>query len=338
MKEPIRHFEANTEGRDFIIGDLHGSYSCFENLLKNIKFDETVDRMFSVGDLVDRGPDSKACLDLLLKPWFYCVIANHEQMMYEAFHGGYMGMFWMRNGGSWAHAELTNWQEYQRDKFAGVTIGAVQIEPSTQHMLDLLQIVNELPYLITIELQDGSKAHVMHAEPAPGVVPTDDMFSSPGKLMEIATFQTTDGDFMCWGRAKFRAFYDADLSNRKKIVRTVAYNYPGHEVNRKLSRIISGHTIVHKPLTILGQTDIDTCAFGSYPDGYGSRRKWAGLTCLELNEWKFVQATDTEFRHVSPLVVNTADIKALRAEESTSETDPGSSERRGPEQADGPAE
>ncbi len=46
-------FSRNEIGRDFAVGDIHG---CFEHLsrsLKAIDFDEGVDRLFSVGDLVD---------------------------------------------------------------------------------------------------------------------------------------------------------------------------------------------------------------------------------------------------------------------------------------------
>jgi Calcineurin-like phosphoesterase len=101
MKNPIKTFEPNTVGRDFVIGDLHGSYTAFENLLEKLYFDETKDRMFSVGDLCDRGPNSLACLGLLHEPWFHAVLSNHEQMMLEKFRGGYMGEYWFQNGGHW---------------------------------------------------------------------------------------------------------------------------------------------------------------------------------------------------------------------------------------------
>ncbi|MGL9724118.1 metallophosphoesterase [Sodalis sp. (in: enterobacteria)] len=33
-----------------------------------------------LGDLIDRGPQSEACLPLLENPWFRSVRGNHEQM------------------------------------------------------------------------------------------------------------------------------------------------------------------------------------------------------------------------------------------------------------------
>ena len=42
MNNPIKTFQPNLVGRDFVIGDLHGAYAVFENLLKNINFDTKV--------------------------------------------------------------------------------------------------------------------------------------------------------------------------------------------------------------------------------------------------------------------------------------------------------
>ena len=313
MQNPIKTFEANTEGRDFVIGDLHGSYEVFLNLLENLKFDGEKDRMFSVGDLVDRGPDSFNCLRLLREPWFHCVLSNHEQMMLEVFDGGYMGRFWFSNGGKWGIPFFKEWEEQNRNKHLG--IGELLFSHETQEFMELLQLVRELPLLITVEMQDQSKTHIIHAELPPNHRLTDSDLSSPDKLMEAATEQSPDGDFILWGRHKFMQFYKADLSNTAKNIRTVKYQYPSYVINDKLSRIVSGHTIVQQALTILGQTNIDTCAFGSYPDSYGSSRQWCGLTCIELNGWKFTRATPTEYHHDSPIVINTSDIHKSEEEE-----------------------
>lgn len=52
-------YRANILGRDFVVGDIHGEFSKLSKLLSLVGFDEHSDRLFSVGDLVDRGPESR---------------------------------------------------------------------------------------------------------------------------------------------------------------------------------------------------------------------------------------------------------------------------------------
>jgi len=66
-----QHFASNKHGHDYVVGDVHGDYERLTDLLLVIKFDVTVDRLFAVGDLIDRGPDSVKCLELLNESWFF---------------------------------------------------------------------------------------------------------------------------------------------------------------------------------------------------------------------------------------------------------------------------
>ena len=61
-------FARNERGRDFAVGDIHGCFSDLARGLKAIGFDEKADRLFSVGDLVDRGPESTHALEWLASP------------------------------------------------------------------------------------------------------------------------------------------------------------------------------------------------------------------------------------------------------------------------------
>ncbi|WP_206370323.1 metallophosphoesterase [Solimonas marina] len=101
----VRHFPANAAGRDFVVGDLHGHLALFRQLLREAGFDPATDRMFSVGDLIDRGPDSPGCLALLDTPWFFAVQGNHEDLMANALAGESSSFAcWQGNGGDWAAA------------------------------------------------------------------------------------------------------------------------------------------------------------------------------------------------------------------------------------------
>ncbi|MFM0163799.1 metallophosphoesterase [Paraburkholderia sediminicola] len=98
---PVKYFERNALGRDFAVGDVHGVFSKLSRALDAIKFDPAVDRLFSVGDLVDRGPESDQALDWLAHPWFHAVRGNHEQMAIDFAYGMLPSHHYVRNGGGW---------------------------------------------------------------------------------------------------------------------------------------------------------------------------------------------------------------------------------------------
>lgn len=79
----LRRMPPNTRGRDFIVGDIHGCLDELISLLAHARFNPKRDRLFSVGDLIDRGPKSAEALDLLEEPWFFAVRGNHEQMLLD---------------------------------------------------------------------------------------------------------------------------------------------------------------------------------------------------------------------------------------------------------------
>ena len=84
----------------WLVGDLHGCFARLMAALRERKFDPYQDLLLSVGDLIDRGPQSAECLDLLRYRWVYAVRGNHEQMALEALADGDMRL-WEMNGGDW---------------------------------------------------------------------------------------------------------------------------------------------------------------------------------------------------------------------------------------------
>ena len=52
-------FEANTIGRDFVCGDIPGSFAAVAHALETLGVDPARDRLFSVGDLIDYGTRSE---------------------------------------------------------------------------------------------------------------------------------------------------------------------------------------------------------------------------------------------------------------------------------------
>ena len=97
----IKNLKNNTVGKDYFVGDIHGCYEQLMEALEKIKFNPDVDRLISVGDLVDRGPDSVKCLNLLKEPWFHAVSGNHEDMMIKSFRREWPTHNYIQNGGKW---------------------------------------------------------------------------------------------------------------------------------------------------------------------------------------------------------------------------------------------
>jgi len=129
----------NQKGRDFAVGDIHGEFSLLERLLEKAGFNEQTDRLFSVGDLVDRGPESHRVAWWLLKPWFKAVRGNHDQWCVEG------GLFeepigHRQHGGKWFYAL----SEELRPFLGG--------------------FLNELPVAIEIAGRSGERYGVVHAE------------------------------------------------------------------------------------------------------------------------------------------------------------------------------
>lgn len=97
----VLRFPRNPKGRDLVVGDIHGCFSRLQEHLDRIGFDPERDRLFSTGDLVDRGPESHLATEWLSRPWFFPVVGNHE-LMACAYHARQMDrVVYAQNGGGW---------------------------------------------------------------------------------------------------------------------------------------------------------------------------------------------------------------------------------------------
>ena len=75
-----------------IIGDVHGEYKTLMALLKKMPDYQPL----FLGDMIDRGPDSKKVLDFAMKHG-KAVLGNHEHMMIDAYRKGgyYQNSLWV---------------------------------------------------------------------------------------------------------------------------------------------------------------------------------------------------------------------------------------------------
>ena len=89
--------------RIFAIGDIHGCYNTFEELLSQINPSRN-DKIILLGDYIDRGAHIKKVIDRIikLKEDGYDVVplkGNHEGMLWDSAKNNKAYTLWMYNGG-----------------------------------------------------------------------------------------------------------------------------------------------------------------------------------------------------------------------------------------------
>lgn len=139
MSTLVQTFQRNVHGRDFVVGDIHGHFTRLEAALARVDFDRSVDRLFSVGDLVDRGPESSRVLDYLKRPWLVAVRGNHEDMAIRHPNGHRDTEAYRDNGGGWL------------------------IESPMEFQLEVAAALSALPIAVSIDTLAG-KIGIVHAD------------------------------------------------------------------------------------------------------------------------------------------------------------------------------
>lgn len=212
MEKHVKTIEPNLKGRDFVVGDMHGCFKEFKHELFKLGFNEKYDRMFSVGDLCDRGPNSRECLDLLFEPWFHAVKGNHELLWY------------------YAHTRATTGDQYIFLHNGGEMIPENEAEK-------YVKAIEDLPYLIEINLPD-KRVGIIHVELPTNVTSWEHI----KKLLRYsinpdAEVQLGYGGLapLLWGSDRIQKFKRQQFKTRV---------YP--EI-REVDEIYVGHTIMPDP-------------------------------------------------------------------------------------------
>lgn len=136
-------FERNTKGRDFVVGDIHGCYDQLIAEMDRFHFNQ-YDRLFSVGDLCDRGPHSyKVAMLFKNDSRLHAIRGNHEQMLINACEPGsedYPVRMFIQNGGMWINQLLYS------------------------EISDTAEFFKSLPIAMTVETSYG-RVGIVHGQP-----------------------------------------------------------------------------------------------------------------------------------------------------------------------------
>lgn len=130
-------------GQAIFLGDIHGHIDVIHEILSSVSFNPNTDICISVGDLIDKGPDSMSCLRMLNEPWFKAVRGNHEDFMLQLMNNptNELEKQWRKNGGGWWFDDLTKEERYEA-----------------------IELVKKMPIAISASLSNGVRAGITHSE------------------------------------------------------------------------------------------------------------------------------------------------------------------------------
>ena len=266
---PFVTLPANKRGRDFCIGDLHGCHAMLQRLLKAVGFNVRRDRLFSVGDLVHRGPSSTQCLRLVKEDWFYPVMGNHEAMQMGAYRGEFF------DGRS----------VFSMCEFDGPED---PLRPGMPDQAEMEALLGRLPLAIEFPLRDGRRIGVVHAG-----------LPNPWTWTDVrAMTEQDDRLYDRYGNAQKRLLWDRqpltaaavaalpDIEAKLHTLYPAATRYDYMQATQpvaELDLLVSGHTtLLGKPLLMNNRLYIDT--------GAGM---WDGrLTMVELGTEHYWEVPD----------------------------------------------
>lgn len=84
----------------YVIGDLHGRYDAFKELLIRINFDYDNDKLICLGDIADGGSQVYQCVEECLKiKNFIFVLGNHDNWFISFMKSGWHEKLWLHQGG-----------------------------------------------------------------------------------------------------------------------------------------------------------------------------------------------------------------------------------------------
>jgi serine/threonine protein phosphatase 1 len=241
MKEPYRavhRYPRNDSGRDFVVGDLHGCFTQLRTELEARHFDPQRDRLFAVGDLVDRGPQSDSVLEAVEQFGIKSVKGNHEEVILRWHAGEEQALSLLGNGADWLldRADDREW-----------------VKAIATYMASL-------PYLIEIETEHGLV----------GIVHADSPVSDWNRLVADIERERSDGKTRrkaIWSRTRWKAQPSHPAPSRntlRSLLDKARHSVRGeaHVVGRidNVTAVIVGHTPVTAVTTKDNVINIDTGA------------------------------------------------------------------------------
>lgn len=186
----FKRLEQNVVGRDFAVGDIHGSYDLVLEAMREVRFDPRADRLLCCGDLIDRGKGSERVVKFLSQPYVHSIIGNHEAMLlslYEKEEPPLLVLQWAarQNGLEW-------WLDLSAPARQGV-----------------LEAIKQLPVAMEVETERGTVGFV-HADVPSGM-------SWPEFVEQIERGDEAVEEIALWGRSRIHAGDDSGVTGVGRV-------------------------------------------------------------------------------------------------------------------------
>ena len=111
----------------YLVGDLHGDFKHFKKLLKKIDFNENSDKIYILGDVLDRGSDGIKMLNFInhhaKNGSMYLLKGNHEFFAQMYLEGKLSSKQWQKWGGAPTLKEISDLSRDEKAELAAYLRG-----------------------------------------------------------------------------------------------------------------------------------------------------------------------------------------------------------------------
>jgi len=216
--------------RHFVFGDIHGRFTTFQRLLDLINYDTSTDVIYSVGDMIDRGPDSVPVVEFFQQPHCHAILGNHEQMILNA----------------------SVWKAVWMDPWTGGPTTLASLEKHGYNVKWLARICADLPVCLDVGDDTQSTAfRLIHAE-SPLEWSEDTLLSY---LTNVTRLEAAEGRLL-WGRSDIERIIDSIATSGRSDDVPVSQH-------RSSRAVFCGHTPVNDVVNAFNVNWIDTAAGGT---------------------------------------------------------------------------
>lgn len=208
--------------RTLVISDIHGELQMLNDLLHKANYDAAADRLFLLGDYIDRGPDSKATLDKVIELVDSGAIAlkgNHEDMMVKSLVDG----------------NERSWRNWTGRNGGDCTLKSYGFRPESFLFADDEEFIK--PSLHCEKLDQ----HITFIQQLPYYIEEEDTIFIHAGVRPGTPLEDTDPYDLIWIRDDFHNNYNGS--------KTVIF---GHTPTSGLHKEENNHSIYHGANSIIG--------------------------------------------------------------------------------------